>query len=222
MKISLLWSAPLLRVIYELWCRTLRYKQMHRHRLDELIEAGEPVCLALWHNELFPLMHLRAKGKFGAIVSQSGDGELLARVLESMGIVTARGSSSRGGVRALVRAAQLMRKEGRVICVTVDGPRGPRHEVKEGIIHLARLSKGKIVPVRLFMRRYKSFASWDRFQLPLPFSLVEANFGLPFDPGETFGKGLQAGEKEPIDEREIIQQAAFKLKQKLEEIAPET
>ncbi|MBQ4133610.1 MAG: lysophospholipid acyltransferase family protein [Desulfovibrionaceae bacterium] len=216
MKIPLLWTAPFLRIIYELWCRSLRYRQKHRSRLDDLVSDGEPVCLALWHNELFPLMHVRAAGRFGAIVSRSGDGELLARVLESMGIATARGSSSRGGVQALVRAARLMRKEGRVICVTVDGPRGPRHEVKEGVIHLARMSRGKIVPVRLFMHKYKRFASWDRFQLPLPFSLVEVNFGHPFQPWKEKGEG-----EDICDEREEIRRAALELKAKLEEITPE-
>ena len=189
-----------------------------------MLKAGEPVCLALWHNELFPLMHLREPGRFGAIVSQSSDGELLARVLESMDIVTARGSSSRGGVRAMLKAAQLMCKQGRVICVTVDGPRGPRHEVKEGIIHLASLGKAKIVPVRLFMHCYKSFASWDRFQLPLPFSVVEVNFGQPFQswPVEQFQSvEEEEGRENEIPEREYIQQAALELKQRLEAITPE-
>lgn len=211
MKISLSWTAPIIRFIYEMWCRTLRYTETNRHFMDDPLASGTPVCLAFWHNELFPLIHLRKKQPTAAIVSQSEDGELLARVLEGMNIKTARGSSSRGGVRALVKAAQLMRKECCVVCISVDGPRGPRHEVKEGAIYLAKMTKGLIVPVRLFMSNYKAFGSWDRFQLPLPFSRVEVIFGEPFDPLE---KGCTS-------DAELITYGVSTLKQRLEEIKPE-
>ena len=102
MKIPLNWSAPFIRIIYELWCRTLRIQQVWRHNLNDLADAGQPLIVAFWHDEIFPIMHMRGNQKLAAIVSQSSDGELLARVLESMDIRTARGSSSRGGVKALV------------------------------------------------------------------------------------------------------------------------
>ena len=99
-------------------------------------------------------------------------GKRVRSVLERMGLETARGSSSRGGVKALLAAARRMRESGICGCVTVDGPRGPRHEVKEGAIFLAARADAPIVPIRLFMERRKVFKSWDRFQLPLPFSRV--------------------------------------------------
>lgn len=210
MKISISWTAPIIRLVYEIWCRTLRYTERNRHFMDDLIASGRPVCLAFWHNELFPLIYLRKNQPMVAIVSQSEDGEVLARVLESMNIKTARGSSSRGGVKALIKATQLIRKEGGVVCISVDGPRGPRHEVKEGVIHLAKITKGLIVPVRLFMSRYKAFGSWDRFQLPLPFSKVEAVFGEPFDPLKN----------EFTSNEELLAAGINELKQRLEEIKP--
>ena len=185
MKIPLNWSVPIIRIIYEIWCRTLRVEEYGRHYLDDLINAREPVILVFWHDEIFPLMHVRQKQRFAAIVSQSKDGELLARFLEGMDIKTARGSSSRGGVTALLQATRLLRKEKRVLCISVDGPRGPRHEVKGGIIHLARVAKAKVVPIRIYMARRKVFASWDRFQLPLPFSKVSIVYGPPYKPEPT-------------------------------------
>ena len=159
-------------LLYRLWCRSLRYTETNRATINVYTDQGRPVVLSLWHDELFPLSYLKRSLPVIALVSQSDDGDLLAGVLERMGLETARGSSSRGGVRALLAAARRIREGGMCGCVTVDGPRGPRHEVKEGVIFLAVKADAPIVPVRLFMERRKLFQSWDRFQLPLPFSRV--------------------------------------------------
>ena len=164
-------SAPVYR-LYRLWCRSLRYTEINRAAIETTTDQGRPVVLSLWHDELFPLIYLKRQLNIIALVSQSDDGDLLAGVLERMGLETARGSSSRGGVKALLAAARRMREAGLCGCVTVDGPRGPRHEVKEGAIFLASRADAPIVPIRLFMERRKLFKSWDRFQLPLPFSRV--------------------------------------------------
>ena len=164
-------SAPVYR-LYRLWCRSLRYTEINRAAIETTADLGRPVVLSLWHDELFPLIYLKRRLNIIALVSQSDDGDLLAGVLERMGLETARGSSSRGGVKALLAAARRMREAGLCGCVTVDGPRGPRHEVKEGAIFLACRADAPIVPIRLFMERRKLFRSWDRFQLPLPFSRV--------------------------------------------------
>lgn len=158
--------------LYRLWCRSLCYTEINRAAIENTTDQGRPVVLSLWHDELFPLIYLKRRLNIIALVSQSDDGDLLAGVLERMGLETARGSSSRGGVKALLAAARRMRESGICGCVTVDGPRGPRHEVKEGAIFLAARADAPIVPIRLFMERRKVFKSWDRFQLPLPFSRV--------------------------------------------------
>lgn len=172
----------MLRIIYEIWCRTLRYTEINREGVDAIVQRGEAAILAFWHDELFPLMHVRGTWPAAAIVSQSRDGELLARFLESMGLKTARGSSSRGGARAAVKSVQLMRKEKRLLCIAVDGPRGPRHKVKEGAIQISALAQVPIIPVRMYMSCSKKFGSWDRFQMPLPFSKVRIIFGEPYWP----------------------------------------
>ncbi|HKI80352.1 MAG TPA: DUF374 domain-containing protein, partial [Pseudodesulfovibrio sp.] len=97
-------------------------------------------------------------------VSQSKDGEVIARVLEQIGHVTVRGSSTRGGVRALLQAKRIMEKQNRMAVFTVDGPKGPRHKPKDGIIFLAQRAGAKIVPLRAYPVSKKVFdKSWDHF-----------------------------------------------------------
>lgn len=172
---------PPLLGLYRLWCRTLRYTEAGRETVDALWQTRNPMVFALWHDELFPLMHMKRDLEIVTVVSQSNDGEYLARVLQGLGLRTARGSSSRGGVKALLQAARMMRKEGLCGCVTVDGPRGPRHRAKEGALFLAHRANAHVVPVRIFMERVKVFErAWDKFQLPLPGSRVHVVYGEPY------------------------------------------
>ena len=83
--------------LYRLWCRSLRYTEINRATIENTADQGRPVVLSLWHAELFPLIYLKRPPNIIALVSQSDDGDLLAGVLERMGLETARGSSSRGG-----------------------------------------------------------------------------------------------------------------------------
>ncbi|SIN78501.1 lysophospholipid acyltransferase family protein [Halodesulfovibrio marinisediminis] len=168
--------------LYKVWCRTLRFEEVGREKLDELWDAHTPMVTCLWHDELFPLMHARRQLEIIAVVSQSSDGELLAQVLEKLGLLTSRGSSSRGGVKALLRVARTMKTSRHLGCITVDGPRGPRHKAKEGAVFLAHRSNAKIVPIRIAMSNSYVFKkAWDKFQVPLPFSKVKIIFGEPYD-----------------------------------------
>lgn len=192
MKIPPAVLVPCIHLVYRLWCSSLRIAEEGRATSDALAAAGKPLVIAAWHDEFFPLMHIRRALKLVTVVSQSNDGEYLARLLESLGIRTARGSSSRGGVRALLRAARLIRGEGCNGFITVDGPRGPRHVVKDGAVFLAMYSAAHLVPIRVFPQRAKIFPSWDRFQLPLPFSRVRVLWGTPYlpDSGKIDGVSL--------------------------------
>lgn len=180
MKISPDLVAPAVSIVYRLWCSTLRITETGREGLDALEAAGKPAMVSLWHDELFTLMHVRRTLRIVTVVSKSRDGEYLARLLQSLGLKTARGSSSRGGLEALRQAARLMREQGYNGCITVDGPRGPRHQVKPGAIALAHRTPAHVVAVRLFPQRAFTFSSWDRFQLPLPFSRVHIVFDQPY------------------------------------------
>jgi len=162
------------------WHLTLRVERRNSAVFtDPQLRARRPVIM-LWHDEIFPLIPAHAGERMACVVSQSRDGEILSTVLESFGFLTVRGSSSRGGMRALVAARKLMDEQGVGIIFTVDGPRGPRHKVKPGAVFLARLAGSPIVPVRVVMSRAKVFhRAWDKFQLPLPFSKCTIIYGDP-------------------------------------------
>lgn len=209
MRIDAARFAPLITWLYRVWCATLRIELVNWAGHEQARSQGIPLVFALWHDELFTLTHLRGDLPLCAVVSRSGDGEVLARVLEALGVRTARGSSSRGGLQALRTAMEFMR-QGRHAVVTVDGPRGPRHEVKDGAVYLAFKAKAQIVPVRLFLERRHCFGSWDRFQLPWPFSRVRIVFGDPYEPAPVDGP------KARVD-TERIERGKRELAEKLEQ-----
>lgn len=180
MKISPRFLAPLINGLYRLWCSTLHITEVGRDTVDSFQDQGKPMVFSLWHDEVFPLMYMRKRLPIIAIVSRSNDGDYMANLLEALGHKTARGSSSRGGITALLRTAKTMRDEGYFACITVDGPRGPRHKVKEGAVFLAHRAPAYIVPMRTFYSRSIRFSSWDKFQLPAPFSRVTMVFGTPY------------------------------------------
>lgn len=180
-KISPALAAPVIITAYKLWERTLRTSEVGYEPIAELKAQGARFIFSCWHNELFAGTTGRGDKKLVTIVSRSRDGEYLARVLNALGIKTARGSSSRGGFRALVEAVHIMRDEARDAIVTVDGPRGPRHEIKDGVIYLAQKTDAYLVPVRAFSSKAKIFEkAWDRFELPLPGARCTIVYGEPY------------------------------------------
>jgi lysophospholipid acyltransferase (LPLAT)-like uncharacterized protein len=195
-------------VLYRLWCVCLHVVETGREDIDRLDAEGRLLMFSLFHDELFALMHVRRDLRLATVVSRSRDGEYLARLLHSLGLKTARGSSSRGGLSALTGMERLMRGEQRHGVITVDGPVGPRHIVKQGAIVLAFRVPALLVPVRLFPRRAVVFNSWDRFQLPLPFSRVDIVFGTPY--AVTLAE-LKAGD---------VERERAELQQRLNELRP--
>lgn len=201
--------APVINTLYRLWTATIRYTLTGIDHLRDLDHSGGMAVVALWHDELFPLLRLGPDLRLAAMVSQSNDGEYLSRLLESLNIRTVRGSNSRNAVKALLEAGRVMRDERRTMCLTIDGPRGPRHEVKDGAVILAHRSKAPIVPVRMHMERSKKFGSWDKFQLPWPFSRVHVIFGEPY---HVVADKLN---------QEVVAMESKKLAQRLESLVPE-
>lgn len=180
MKISPGLVTPLLKILYRLWCASLRITETGRERIDGLQAEGKAMMFPIWHDEIFGIIAVKRQLRIVTIVSQSQDGEYLSRQLQAVGIRTARGSSSRGAISALLQAARIMREEQHNGCISVDGPRGPRHVVKQGAVVLAFRTPAVIVPLRGFYKCAKVFNSWDRFQLPLPFSRVHIHFDEPY------------------------------------------
>lgn len=166
-------------VVTTLW-KTVRVRLRNEASLREWRTLGPgPILFALWHGDHFPIAcYYRHSGTF-VIVSRSGDGEILARLLEGLGYRTVRGSTSRGAVQATIDLARKV-NEGADAAVAVDGPRGPAFEVKPGIVLLAKMTRCPIVPLAAAMSHAKQFRSWDRFRLPYPGSRVLMMPGEPF------------------------------------------
>jgi lysophospholipid acyltransferase (LPLAT)-like uncharacterized protein len=141
--------------------------------------AGEPILGALWQQGLLvAAYHFRGRG-VAVPVSQSRDGELIDAVLRRLGFAASpRGSSSRGGT-ALLRSLIRLTREGTVVAVLPDGPRGPARQAKPGVVALAGATGVGLVPVGLAARPAIRFGSWDRALLPLPFARVHCRYGAP-------------------------------------------
>jgi lysophospholipid acyltransferase (LPLAT)-like uncharacterized protein len=149
------------------------------HVRPENIDRTPRYILAFWHCQLLPLLgRARWTHPIAVMISQSKDGELIARVLAHYGVQSARGSTTRGGVRGLrelLREAQA----GKSIVFAPDGPRGPARVVKEGLIYSAQISGLPIMPVAFAARKKKLLRSWDRMMIPLPFSKSVCVYGVP-------------------------------------------
>ena len=125
---------------------------------------------AAWHSRLLLLNYL-SKGLAGtAMVSNSEDGEFVARILERQGHEAIRGSTTRGGIKALSGLIKNIKEKQRPGLIIPDGPQGPRFKVKSGIIILARETGYPVLPFSFSAKKIKIFASWDRFILPHPFT----------------------------------------------------
>lgn len=153
---------------------TLENEEHYRRLRD----AGEPLIFVCWHDQLLPLVHAHRHEGIVALVSDHADGEYLARLMVRQGFETARGSSTRGGTRGLRQLARAARR-GKDLAVTPDGPRGPRHRVKEGALMAARISGLPLVPLAAGASSAWRFPSWDRFMVPRPFARIRICYGAP-------------------------------------------
>ncbi len=172
---------PIIYYFYRAFTLCLRYSETGREVIDKYDSEKRSLVFCLWHDELFPLMKVQRQLDIVTVVSPSHDGGLLAGVLERLGLRTVRGSSTRKGMSALLNAVKVMKKDSIHACVTIDGPLGPRHIPKEGAFFLAYHANALIVPVRMKMRTSFKFKTWDKFQIPYPFSRVDIEYGEPYE-----------------------------------------
>lgn len=167
--------------------RTIRWETVGLERLDAIEAGGQRPILCLWHERLFAGTYFLRDRGIVVITSQSRDGEYIARFLKRFGFGTVRGSSTRGGVKALVEMIRLMRN-GMSMGFTVDGPLGPRHEAKTGAVLLAKKTGNPMVPFSVGCDRFWTIGSWDRLQIPKPFTrarfIISAPIYVPVDAGD--------------------------------------
>ena len=140
--------------------------------------AGGPAILAFWHDQIFLTTYFFRRRRIVVMTSQSFDGEYIARFIQRFGYGAARGSSSRGGVGALVEMARLVRS-GCPAGFTADGPRGPRHVAKTGPLLLAKKTGRPVIPFAVNAEKFWTLRSWDRLQIPRPFTRATVRIAPP-------------------------------------------
>jgi lysophospholipid acyltransferase (LPLAT)-like uncharacterized protein len=149
---------------------TWRYKQITS-------SPQQRVIYAFWHRNILPLMMLHKDENLVVMISQSQDGQLIADVCRALGYLTVRGSSRRGGSRAVRDMIRIAKTNS--LGITPDGPKGPAKEFKEGLVFVAKATGLPIVLVAVQVKNEKVFNSWDRFRLPLLFSRINVIYDEP-------------------------------------------
>jgi len=174
------------KILIDIICCTVKVEAVGFEKIRPII-VTDKFIFAVWHSRIFLLAHLFKGIRASILVSKSKDGEIISRILQKFGFEVARGSSSRGGLRALTGQIRFMKENGLPGLVTPDGPRGPRFKVQPGVIKLAKKTGYPIIPVTYSGKRIKVFGSWDRFIMPLPFTKCRFVYGdhiyVPGDAG---------------------------------------
>ncbi len=160
--------------------RTMHCETRGHEALDGLYREGRNIILAFWHaQQLMVPIGYRGRGSH-VLISRHGDGEIIARIIARFGHEAVRGSSTRGGVGAL-RALIKLGRSGRDVVVTPDGPKGPRHVAKPGVIHLAKATGLPIVPLAFACSKKNSLragiATWSRTRFPEGYFSTEIRSG---------------------------------------------
>lgn len=165
-------------VILRLLCWTLRIEERPAGSSRRLFTESPKAIIAFWHATMLVLVYRGRSQGIRVLISQHTDGEYIARVIKNMGFGVVRGSSTRGGSRAMINMVKEAEK-GHFLAVTPDGPRGPREVAQSGIIFLAKKTGLPILPIGLGYSNCWRLPSWDGFRIPKPFSKVVLAFGEP-------------------------------------------
>ncbi|HEV2706327.1 MAG TPA: lysophospholipid acyltransferase family protein [Pyrinomonadaceae bacterium] len=158
--------------------RSARYSVEGWEHWEATTRAGGAPILAFWHNRILLATYYFRHRRIVVMTSRSFDGEYIARFIQRFGYGAARGSSTRGGVGALVEMVRLQRA-GCPAGFTVDGPRGPRYVAKTGALLLAKKTGQPVLPFTVEPARYIEVKSWDGFRVPLPFTRATVRIGAP-------------------------------------------
>jgi lysophospholipid acyltransferase (LPLAT)-like uncharacterized protein len=158
--------------------RTWRVRVINPSALGDLRAANRAFIFSLWHGQLLPLLwHHRDEGVV-LLISEHQDGEMVARAAQSLGYALVRGSTTRGGDRALISVIREL-QAGREVAITPDGPRGPARKYAPGALIAAQRSGAVILPVVAVADKAWRLRSWDQFMIPKPFARVTVAYGDP-------------------------------------------
>jgi lysophospholipid acyltransferase (LPLAT)-like uncharacterized protein len=171
--------------IISFFCKLLSFTysyeffDMNNLRQAKKLSPHNNYILGFWHHNALSALTAFRHRPHVVIVSSSTDGTLASVPCESFGNKTVRGSSTRGGMKALIEMIRWVKK-GYPGAITIDGPKGPRKEIKEGIFKLSQLTQTPIIPLSLEPESFWSLKkSWDQFRIPKPFTKIKILVGTP-------------------------------------------
>jgi lysophospholipid acyltransferase (LPLAT)-like uncharacterized protein len=179
---------------------TLRWRTEGLEHLDAIAASGRHPIMAFWHGRILPATYFFRRRGIVVITSENFDGEWIAGIIERFGYGTARGSTSRGGRRALLQLVREM-QAGRAAAFTVDGPRGPARIAQPGAVWLAKATGNPVVPFHIEANRHWTTRSWDRTQVPKPFATVSLAMGQPVDVPPDSGEAELEGARQLLEHR---------------------
>ncbi|HSJ64039.1 MAG TPA: lysophospholipid acyltransferase family protein [Gemmatimonadaceae bacterium] len=172
------WAVRLGPVVLRLLAMTWRVRELDGERIRRPLRERRPFVAVFWHGQMLPLLwHHRNRG-IAILISEHGDGEIIARIAQRLGYALVRGSTSRGAERALLESIRLV-SSGAPVAITPDGPRGPARSFAAGALLVSHRSKAPILPVAASASRAWRLRSWDRFMIPKPFARVTVAYGPP-------------------------------------------
>mgnify|MGYP003867161061 CR=1 FL=1 len=157
--------------------KTIDLKVIGKTKTNQ-IEENTPVLYAFWHGYMWIPVYYYRNRQYFALSSLSQDGEYMTKILQRFGWQVIRGSSTRGGSKSVLKLYKKLLK-GNTTVLTPDGPTGPIYKVKPGIIYLQEKSEGEIIPLGIAIDKKIEANSWDKFNIPLPFSKVVLKIGSP-------------------------------------------
>jgi lysophospholipid acyltransferase (LPLAT)-like uncharacterized protein len=178
--------------------KTVKFEVEGWENFEKIPNDGKIPIYAFWHNRIFLATYYFRNRDIVVITSQSFDGEYIARFIQRFGYGAVRGSSTRGGVGALVSLIRLMKK-GLPAGFTVDGPKGPRYVAKTGAVLLAKKTGNPVMPFLVETKNHWTIKSWDKLQIPKPFTRARVFIAEPVYVGK------DAGDAEIENKRQELQ-----------------
>jgi len=190
---------------------TLQWRVEGLEHYDAIIASGRQPVMAFWHGRILPATYYFRRRGIVVITSENFDGEWIARIIERFGFGTARGSSSRGGLKAMLQLVRDMER-GKPAGFTLDGPRGPARAAQPGAIWLAQRTGNPVLPFHLEASSHWTMKSWDRTQVPKPFSTVALVVGDPIEvPRDAGDEQLESVRMELQQRLATLEHRAFAL-----------
>ena len=158
---------------------TMRIKEIPDGYSLNLERQGKYAIYAFWHAHMLLPAYVGKNRNVKVLISQHRDGEYIAQIVQRLGYGVARGSTTRGGAKALLRMIKQIKEESISLAITPDGPKGPRFVAQSGAILLGQKTQYPIIPVMIYLSKYWELPSWDKFCIPKPFSKARIFYGNP-------------------------------------------